>query len=111
MSELAQDPAILKLIDYAKVKRSISYDEVNDMLPDSLVDSDRIEEVMGILEKNGIALEAENADVAVEGADEDSVEATEEESVEKAGGIPGSDGSKKKEAPGRSRQRKPLPKK
>ena len=35
MTELQNDPAILKLIDYAKNKSRISYEEVHDFLPDS----------------------------------------------------------------------------
>jgi RNA polymerase primary sigma factor len=59
MSDLANDPAIQKLIAYAKKKKSVTYDEVNDFLPGEIVSSDRIEEVIGILEKNDIKLEDE----------------------------------------------------
>ncbi|HVO39133.1 MAG TPA: RNA polymerase sigma factor region1.1 domain-containing protein, partial [Spirochaetia bacterium] len=56
-SDLADDPAIRKLLEYAKGKKSVSYDEVNDFLPDSIVHSDRIEEVISLLEKHNIKLE------------------------------------------------------
>lgn len=59
MSDLANDPAIQKLIAYAKKKKSVTYEEVNDFLPGEIVSSDRIEEVIGILEKNDIKLEDE----------------------------------------------------
>jgi len=59
MSDLANDPAIQKLIAYAKKKKSVTYDEVNDFLPSEIVSSDRIEEVISILEKNDIKLEDE----------------------------------------------------
>jgi RNA polymerase primary sigma factor len=59
MSDLANDPAIQKLIAYANKKKSVTYDEVNDFLPGEIVSSDRIEEVISILEKNDIKLEDE----------------------------------------------------
>ncbi len=59
MSDIQNDPSVIKLIQYAKVKKSVTYDEVNDFLPESIVNSDKIEEVMSILEKNKIVLEEE----------------------------------------------------
>ncbi len=66
MTDLASDPAILKLIAYAKKKKTITYDEVNDFLPEEIVSSDRIEEVIAILEKNEIKLEEEDLSLEVE---------------------------------------------
>ena len=68
--ELAAHPSIIKLIAYAKSKKSISYEEVNDFLPENIVSSDKIDEVIAILEKNKIKLEdeAENLDLEVEKA-------------------------------------------
>ncbi len=66
MTDLAQDPAIQKLIAYAKKKKTITYDEVNDFLPEEIVSSDRIEEVIAILEKNEIKLEEEDLSLEVE---------------------------------------------
>jgi len=63
MTDLQNDPAIVKLIAYARKKKSITYDEVNDFLPDAIVNSDRIEEVMAILEKNNIKMEEEEVDL------------------------------------------------
>ncbi len=57
MSDLQNDPAIVKLIAYAKNKNGISYDEVNDFLPDSVVNSEKIEEVINILAKHNVHLE------------------------------------------------------
>ena len=64
--DLADDPAIKKLLEYAKGKKSVSYDEVNDFLPDSIVHSDRIEEVIGLLEKHNIKLEDEEISLELE---------------------------------------------
>ena len=66
MTDLATDPAIQKLIAYAKKKKTITYDEVNDFLPEEIVSSDRIEEVIAILEKNEIKLEEEDLSLEVE---------------------------------------------
>ncbi len=54
MSELSQDPLIKKLIEYAKKKKQITYAEMHEFLPDSIADSDRIEEVVDILESHDI---------------------------------------------------------
>jgi RNA polymerase primary sigma factor len=64
MSDLQNDPAILKLLKFAKKKKTITYDEVNDFLPDGITNSDRIEEVMLILEKNNVKLEEEDVDLS-----------------------------------------------
>ncbi len=60
MGELQTNTAVIKLLEYAKEKKSVSYEEVNDFLPDSIVNSDKIDEVIGILEKNNITLEEED---------------------------------------------------
>src|SRR4030042_515191 len=57
MLELQKDPAIQKLIEYAKEKKSISYDEVSDFLPNEIVNTERMEEVIAILDKHPIKLE------------------------------------------------------
>ena len=69
MTELQNDPAILKLIDYAKKKNKVSYEEVHDLLPDSIVNSDRIEDVIAILAKHNVQLDEGNdeSDAEAEG--------------------------------------------
>ncbi|RLD34444.1 MAG: RNA polymerase sigma factor RpoD [Bacteroidetes bacterium] len=61
MSDIQKDPSVIKLIEYAKAKKSITYDEVNDFLPESISNSDKIEEVISILEKNKIVFEDETS--------------------------------------------------
>ena len=68
VSDLQHEPAIEKLLNYARRKKAISYEEVTDILPDWIVNSDRIDEVANILEKNGVKLEDE--DVSDDGLDE-----------------------------------------
>ena len=57
MIELQNDPAIARLLDYARSKTSISYDEVHDFLPDSIVNSDKFEEVLGLLATHNVVIE------------------------------------------------------
>ncbi len=66
MSDLQNEPAIIKLIEFAKGKKSITYDEVNDFLPDNIVNSDRIDEVIGLLERHNVKLEEEDLDLELE---------------------------------------------
>jgi RNA polymerase primary sigma factor len=65
-TELVNDPAVQKLLAYAREKKSVSYDEVTDFLPDHIVNSDKIEEVLNILEENKIKLEDEPIDLQLE---------------------------------------------
>jgi RNA polymerase primary sigma factor len=52
----AEDPAVIKLIEYAKEKKSLSYEELQDYLPDHIANTDKIEEVLVLLENNNIQL-------------------------------------------------------
>lgn len=60
MTELQTDPAVIKLLEYAKTKKTISYDEVNDFLPEHIANSDKIDEVIVLLQKNHVSLEEED---------------------------------------------------
>ncbi len=57
MTELHNDPAMLKLIDYAKGKERVSYEEVHDFLPESVVNTDKIDDVIAILATHNVRLE------------------------------------------------------
>jgi RNA polymerase primary sigma factor len=59
MTELQNDPAIKKLLEYAKDKTTLSYDELNDLLPEELVKPDKIDEVMVVLADNNIRMSEE----------------------------------------------------
>ncbi|MBN2656519.1 MAG: RNA polymerase sigma factor RpoD [Spirochaetales bacterium] len=59
MTDIKTDPAIKKLLEYALEKKRISYDEVNDFLPEDITNSDKIEEVITLLEENNIQLQDE----------------------------------------------------
>ena len=45
MSDVELDPAITKLLEYAKEKKSISFDELSDFLPESVLNSEKIDSV------------------------------------------------------------------
>ncbi|MCF7945763.1 MAG: RNA polymerase sigma factor RpoD [Spirochaetia bacterium] len=56
MSSILSDPEVVKLLEYAKKKKRISYDEVNDLLPEYINTSEKIEMVIGLIEKSGVQL-------------------------------------------------------
>jgi RNA polymerase primary sigma factor len=58
------DPAVLKLIDYAKEKKEIFFEELADYLPEHIANSDKIEQVLALLAENNIQVIEE--DVAEE---------------------------------------------
>jgi RNA polymerase primary sigma factor len=55
------DPAIIKLLDYAREKKSLSFEEITDFLPEHITNSDKIEQVLALLEKNKIQLIEEDS--------------------------------------------------
>jgi RNA polymerase primary sigma factor len=57
--DIANDAAVKKLIEYAKGRKTISYDEVNDFLPGSMVHSDKFELVIALLARHKVKLEEE----------------------------------------------------
>ena len=64
MNDLELDPAIAKLLEYARAKKSISFDELSDFLPEHVLNSEKIDGILALLESNNIQLEEE--EVAVE---------------------------------------------
>jgi RNA polymerase primary sigma factor len=66
MSEIENDPSIVKLIEFGKVKKTITFDEVSDFLPDQILNSDKIEEVLLVLQKHKIKIEDESANIETE---------------------------------------------
>jgi RNA polymerase primary sigma factor len=58
---MAIDPAVLKLIEYAKEKKTLSYEELSDYLPEHIANSDKIEQVLALLEANNVQLIEEDS--------------------------------------------------
>jgi RNA polymerase primary sigma factor len=50
------DSAVAKLLEYAKEKKILSYEELSDFLPEHITNSDKIEQVLTLLEKNNVQL-------------------------------------------------------
>ena len=70
-NEQQLDPAVAKLLNYAKDKKEITWDEINDILTQDVVNSDKMDGILVILEKNNIHIQ-----------EEDTIEDTEEEQEE-----------------------------
>jgi RNA polymerase primary sigma factor len=80
MTDLQLDPAVLKLIEYAKEKKILSYEELSDYLPEHIANSDKIEQVLALLEANNVQLIEDDAG----GEDESEVEeAKKNQAIEK----------------------------
>ncbi|MDR2479089.1 MAG: RNA polymerase sigma factor RpoD [Treponema sp.] len=54
------DPAVIKLMDYAKEKKSLSFEELSDYLPEHISNTDKIEPVLALLEANNIQIIVED---------------------------------------------------
>ncbi|MBO7484586.1 MAG: RNA polymerase sigma factor RpoD [Spirochaetaceae bacterium] len=60
-------PLVEKLIEYGKNKKVITIDEINDILPPEITNSDKMDEVFALLEKNSIQIvEIEDDDLLKE---------------------------------------------
>ena len=70
MTDLQLDPAVLKLIEYAKEKKSLSYEELSDYLPEHIANSDKIEQVFVLLEANNVQIFQEESPGDEEGEPE-----------------------------------------
>ncbi|MCL1814942.1 MAG: RNA polymerase sigma factor RpoD [Treponema sp.] len=56
VTDVSADPAVLKLLEYAREKKILSYDELQDFLPEHIASSDKIEQVLILLEANNVQL-------------------------------------------------------
>jgi RNA polymerase primary sigma factor len=63
MSDNELAPAIAKLLEYGKAKKSISFDELSDFLPESVLNSEKIDSILALLENNNIQLEEEDIQI------------------------------------------------
>ena len=83
MSELLNDPAVIKIIEYGKTKKRITYDELNDYLPDYIVNTDKIEDVIALIEKHNIMIEEEDSSSDDEDESENETESASASASEK----------------------------
>jgi RNA polymerase primary sigma factor len=80
------DPSITKLLEYAKVKKTLSYEELTDFLPEHITNSDKIEQVLALLEANNVQLVEED-----NSSDDDENETQKEQEAAKKRTAAGSD--------------------
>ncbi|MCL1818963.1 MAG: RNA polymerase sigma factor RpoD, partial [Spirochaetaceae bacterium] len=55
-SDLQGNPEVEKLLQYAKNKKAISFDEVGEYLPDVIINPDKLEELINLLAKHNISI-------------------------------------------------------
>jgi RNA polymerase primary sigma factor len=67
VQDIALDPAVVKLIEHAKVQKTLSYEELSDYLPEHIANSDKIEQVLALLEANNVQLIEEEGNGEDEG--------------------------------------------
>ena len=58
--EDAIDPAVIKLVEYAKVKKTIFFEELADYLPEHIANTDKIDQVLALLAANNIQVVEED---------------------------------------------------
>ncbi len=78
MSDLVNDPAMAKLVEFAKKKGSVTFDEVKEMLPEELVNTEKLDGVYEFLAKQGIHIEEEDPLEAALAEEEEQFESEEE---------------------------------
>ncbi|MDR0302387.1 MAG: RNA polymerase sigma factor RpoD [Treponema sp.] len=64
------DSAVGKLLEYAKEKKILSYEELSDFLPEHITNSDKIEQVLALLEANNVQLVEEDSLSEEDGSDD-----------------------------------------
>jgi len=81
MTDIKSNPMVLKLLGHAKESKAISFDEISDWLPDELVKSDSMNEIIALLESSGVEIIEDgkaamsiNVKTAVEAVDSDEPE-------------------------------------
>ncbi len=63
MSDMELDPAIAKLLEYAKEKKTISFDEISDMLPEQIINSEKMEAILNLLVSSNVKIEEEEVQI------------------------------------------------
>ncbi len=85
MTDQELDPAIAKLIEYAKVKKQITWDELNEQLPQDIIkDTEKMDSVLNILQKNKIQFIEDDALLDDEDEEETDDSVSDTEAVESA---------------------------
>ena len=69
--DITADPAVIKLIEYTKEKKSLSIEDLSDYLPEHIANSDKIDQVLALLAANNVQI-IEDESTAVDESDMDS---------------------------------------
>ncbi len=88
MAEIKSNPMVAKLLEHAAKSKTISYDEISDWLPEELVKSEAMNDIIALLESSGVeitedvrAVPVGDNDVSAEADDHDEDDADEEAEV------------------------------
>ncbi|TGK86818.1 RNA polymerase sigma factor RpoD [Leptospira noumeaensis] len=79
MENLASLPEVQKIISIGKANREVSYDEINEILPDKILNSEKIDDVFTLLHEMGIEIVEEYSKKSLE--ESSSLTTTKEESA------------------------------
>ncbi len=82
MSDMIKDPGIAKLLEFVKTRKSLSYTELNELLPDEILNSEKIEEVLSILENRNINILGDEPSIDEHGSSLDDQDLEEEENLQ-----------------------------
>ncbi len=69
MLKINKDPAVLDLLKQIGKRESISYDELNDLLPASITNSEKIDDVITYLESINIIIDDDHKEIKTDGDD------------------------------------------
>lgn len=81
MENLASLPEVQKIISIGKANREVSYDEINEILPDKILNSEKIDDVFTLLHEMGIEIVEEYSKKSLE--ESSSLTTTKEETTPK----------------------------
>ena len=81
-NEQQLDPAVAKLLDYAKSRKEITWEEINDILTPEVVNSDKMDDILIVLNKNGISIQEE--DTLDDEDDDDDIDDDESENLDES---------------------------
>ena len=60
-ADITNDPAVIKLIEYTKEKKSLSIEELSDYLPEHIANSDKIDQILALLAQNNVQIIEEDS--------------------------------------------------
>ncbi|MCL2834776.1 MAG: RNA polymerase sigma factor RpoD [Treponema sp.] len=61
ITDITTDPAVIKLIEYTKEKKSLSIEELSDYLPEHIANSDKIDQILALLAANNVQIIEEDS--------------------------------------------------